>query len=283
MQLIGIMQGRLLPPQGGLFQCFPREGWATELAFAAQAGLDSIEWIYDVYGEGANPIASDEGVNQIRGLSQQFGVAVVSLCADYFMERPLISTPKMRRGQSVERLFWLLDRCHIAGIKRIVLPFVDNSRIAGNSEMAEAVAILRDVLPGAAKACVEIHLETSLEPGAFAQLLDQLPFANAKANYDIGNSASLGYDFEEELATYGERIGSVHIKDRRRGGGTVPLGQGDADIPGVLEGLHRLGFSGDFILQVARGEPGNEIEWARHNRAILLSHLPNGCGRNRER
>ena len=35
-----------------------------------------------------------------------------------------------------------------------------------------------------------------------------------KVNYDSGNSASLGYDPTDEFAAYGERVGSVHIKDR---------------------------------------------------------------------
>jgi sugar phosphate isomerase/epimerase len=34
----------------------------------------------------------------------------------------------------------------------------------------------------------------------------------------------------EEFAAYGERVGSFHIKDRVRGGKTVPLGQGDTDF-----------------------------------------------------
>ena len=34
---IAIMQGRLLPPTDGRFQCFPREGWPDEFALAAAA------------------------------------------------------------------------------------------------------------------------------------------------------------------------------------------------------------------------------------------------------
>ena len=60
------------------------------------------------------------------------------------------------------------------------------------------------------------------------------------ANYDIGNSASLGYDFEEELSSYGERIYNVHIKDRVLGGTTVEFGTGDSNINGVLKFLSNL-------------------------------------------
>jgi hypothetical protein len=37
--------------------------------------------------------------------------------------------------------------------------------------------------------------------------------------------------------------------------------------------LQELGYAGDFILQVARGDSGNEVELARHNRGLVLSYL----------
>jgi hexulose-6-phosphate isomerase len=273
VQRIGIMQGRLLPPEEGRFQCFPREGWMGEFSLAAAAGLDSIEWIYDVWGGDANPICSDRGVEQVGLLAREHSVAVRSLCADYFMERPLIRVSSEEKRGRTDHLLWLISRCRLLGIARVVLPFVDNSSIRTASEMAEVVSMLHEVVPHASEAQVEIHLETALGPAAFEDLLGNLAFPEVKVTYDTGNSASLGYDYGDELSAYGDRIGSVHIKDRVRGGGTVPLGCGNADLPGVLARLHELGYSGDFILQVARGEPGQEVEWAEHNRRILVSHL----------
>jgi hexulose-6-phosphate isomerase len=118
-----------------------------------------------------------------------------------------------------------------------------------------------------------LHLETSLDPRRFHSLLAKLPHPYLKANYDAGNSASLGYDVLEEIAAYGERIGSVHIKDRIRGGGTVPLGSGDANIPALLSELFRIGYKGDFVMQIARGEAGKELGWIRQNRELVLGQL----------
>jgi len=273
MQRIGIMQGRLLPPEGGGFQCFPRQGWMAEFGLAASIGLDSIEWIYDTWGENANPISSDGGIEQVSSLAKQHGVAIGSLCADYFMERPLTGIRVGEKRKRIEHLTWLISRCLHLNITRIVLPFVDNSSMRSESEMSEVIVMMCDILPIASASHVELHLETSLRPSAFAALLDKLPFPEVRANYDIGNSASLGYDFREELSAYGNRIGSVHVKDRTLGGGTVPLGQGCADIGGVLAGLQELGYSGDFILQPARGESGKEVELARHNHRLVKSCL----------
>ncbi len=120
---------------------------------------------------------------------------------------------------------------------------------------------------------MELHLETALGPDRFASLLARLPHSFLKVNYDSGNSASLGFDPAEEIAAYGERIGSVHIKDRIRGGGTVPLGSGNANIASLLSHLFRIGYKGDFVMQIARAEPGMELEWIRNNREIVLGQL----------
>ena len=57
----------------------------------------------------------------------------------------------------------------------------------------------------------------------------------------------------------------MHIKDRRLGGGTVPLGEGDADFNALFSALRATNYRRDFILQVARDAEGEELEWAREN------------------
>ncbi len=151
------------------------------------------------------------------------------------------------------------------GVQRIILPFVDVSRISSPEEEEIVIKALEEVLPTAEEADVELHLETDLGPEAFKALLDRLPHPSVKVNFDSGNSSSLGYRASDEIAAYGERIGSVHIKDRVLGGGTVPLGTGDADFDDVFASLKRIGYAGDFTMQVARGEAGDELNWARHN------------------
>jgi len=101
--------------------------------------------------------------------------------------------------------------------------------------------------------------------GQFRQSSGANAHPHVKVNYDSGNSASLGYRPFEEFAAYGRRVGSVHLKDRRLGAGTVPLGSGDTDFTAVFESLKAVRYSGDFILQAARGETEGELELARKN------------------
>jgi L-ribulose-5-phosphate 3-epimerase len=267
------MQGRMVPPTDDRIQCFPRDSWNDEFALAAAAGLTDIEWIYDLHGADVNPLASDDGLAQMRALSEQHDVVVWSLCADYFMDRPLLRADPEELEERLGTLVWLLRRCALLAMNRIVLPFVDASRIDSNADRDHVVAVLERVLPVAEEVGVQLHLETSLSPSRFADLLARLPHPLLKVNYDSGNSSSLGYDPEDEFAAYGSRVGSVHIKDRVRGGGTVPLGDGNADFEALFECLERVGYEGDFVLQVARGASGDEVNWATRNRRFVLDSL----------
>lgn len=273
MTRIGIMQGRLVPPAGNRIQHFPRDNWETEFPLAAQAGLDCIEWIYDQYGADINPLATDAGIERMRALSAQHGIQVLSVCADYFMDKPLVRASDSEVNDRLETLFWLMRRGQTLGMNRLVLPFVDASRVETDVEFDGVISTLKRVLPLAERTGLEIHLEMSLMPGRFAELLQRLPHPMLKVNYDSGNSSSLGYHPRDEFAAYGSRVGSVHIKDRMRDGGSVPLGTGDADLPALFECLKRVDYSGDFILQVARGVPGDEVAWAQKNRAFVLERL----------
>jgi hexulose-6-phosphate isomerase len=267
------MQGRLVPPEPGRFQSFPRSRWREEFAFAAAAGLDTIEWIYDAYGEDVNPIATEKGAIEMRQLSAVHGVGIESVCADWFMDFPLIDDDARAQRHRWSRLAWLMERCGALNIKRIVIPFVDASAIRG-AEHAAAVADGIGSLGGLIDLTdVELHLETALAPAEFSALLARIPHPRVRVNYDSGNSASLGYLPREEFRAYGARVGSVHLKDRIIGAGTVPLGTGNTDFTALFESLSSVGYAGDFILQVARGADGDEVAWARQNAGIARQML----------
>jgi L-ribulose-5-phosphate 3-epimerase len=269
MPRIGIMQGRLVPPEGQKIQCFPCAGWAQEFELAARAGLDCIEWIYDLQGTDANPIATDDGIGNVRLLSREHGVRVLSLCADFFMDRPLVRATGPELEERLHVLEWLLDRGRLLGISRVVVPFVDASSIDTDAERDGVCGALKWVLPAAERCNVEIHLETSMNPDRLAGMLARLPHPLVRVNYDSGNSAALGYDPRDEFEAYGSRVGSVHIKDRMLGGSTVPLGTGNTDFATLAACLEEVGYAGDFILQTARGTAGDEVAWARQNREFV--------------
>lgn len=261
MTVLAIMQGRLGPPSGGRIQSFPSGRWRDEFAGARSAGLAGIEWIYEADRPDANPLASEAGIREIQGVVRFTGARVVSVCADWFMTHPLIT------GGS-GKLAWLVERAAQVGARHVVVPFVDGSAL-DEREIPRATSELLRARSTAERAGVEIHLETALPPDHVCALLARLPAPCFQVTYDIGNSAALGYDPVEELNAYGARVGSVHVKDRVRGGATVPLGEGAASISTVFRLLRGVRFDGTFVLQVARGADGHEIEWASGARELV--------------
>jgi L-ribulose-5-phosphate 3-epimerase len=103
---------------------------------------------------------------------------------------------------------------------------------------------------------VSIAFETDLDAVASREFIQTFNPQLFGINYDIGNSASLGFDPEIEISNYGERILNVHVKDRILHGQTVPLGSGNADFRTVAKELKKFNFCGNFILQTARASDG---------------------------
>ena len=272
----GIMQGRLAPPEDNRFQSFPRLAWREEIPRAAEAGLGYIEWIHDHYDLGANPIFTPEGRAELAALKQQHGIATPALCADWFMDFPLIRCSEAERIARERHLHELLPVAASIGAKRIVLPFVDNSSMKTAEDQTIVLDILKHALAEAEQHGVELHLEADFGPADFARFLARIPDPMLKVNWDSGNSSGLGYIATEEFQAYGDRIGSIHIKDRYRkpegGIETRPLGTGSADFPDVFRAIRSIGYTGGLTLQVARGTPGDEVNFIRTQLEFLKEH-----------
>ncbi|MFM2126421.1 MAG: hypothetical protein RL328_2872 [Acidobacteriota bacterium] len=269
MLSVGVMQGRLLPPYEGRFQAFPAATWREEFRIGQKAGVACIEWIYEEPHQDQNPIATPEGRAAMRQIAAETGVAVRSVCADYFMTARLINRDGSRNPDSVARLRAVLDWSADLGITYVVLPFVDISTVASPPEWDALIALLKEFAPLAESRRVELHLETSLPPRLFAHILRQVNSPWVRANYDSGNSAALGYDQRDELRQLRGMVGSCHIKDRVLGGRTVPLSTGNCDFDAVFGELRIAGFDRWFILQAARGEAGQEGPLAIANIAFV--------------
>ena len=257
--LLGVMQGRLLPKYQGRYQAHPVGYWQDEFPLAAEVGLDCIEFILDYNQAEENPLFSHSGRQQIRKLSQSTGVQVNSLCADYFMEAPLHEIDPHQAQANIKAMRRLLESAADLEICDIVVPCVDHSSIQDKVVRSRFQQQLAEIIPYAEKLGTNLSLETDLGPDDFKALLEQLNSPKVTVNYDIGNSASLGYDPEKELEAYGQKISDIHIKDRTLGGGSVKLGTGNANLPRFLSLLSTLNYEGPFIMQAYRDDEGVNI------------------------
>ncbi len=246
------MQGRLSPPIDNRIQAFPAATWRDEFDRCAELGLTSIEWIYEVPALEANPLHEAATVPAIRQAVAETGVGVGSVVADYFMERFLFGDDADAVDAVWHVLDGLLERCSEAEIPVVELPFVDASSLSGEAAVTQVSARIGARLDRAQALGLAISLETDLPPDRFRDLVAGFGHPALKINYDMGNSAALGFEAASEIALIGPWIANVHIKDRVRGGGTVPLGTGDTDFAAVFAALHDAGYAGEYILQAAR-------------------------------
>jgi hexulose-6-phosphate isomerase len=274
MNSIGIMQGRLLPPINNTIQAFPENGWQNEFLFASKLGLNCIEFIFDGDNFASHPLMTDKGLQEIEGLERENNVEVLSVCADYFMAHPLHRGTLDERLARVKILKDLIRNCAKLGTGNIIIPCVDNSRLQNAADREEFKCRLMECLPVAEEYGICLALETDLGPEAFTSLMQDINHEYLKINYDTGNSASHGYDPTMEFESYGSWITDVHIKDRVYGGTTVPLGEGIVDFPLVFSLLHRMNYSGIFILQTARKLAGGEEETIKGYLDFIGKYLP---------
>lgn len=254
---IGFMQGRLCDTVDGKIQAFPWLDWESEFLVADSIGMRLMEWTLDQERLYENPLMTSVGQERIRTLCDCFSVSIPSLTGDCFMQAPFWKAS----GQIVKDLqndfVAVVSACHALGIGMIVIPLVDNGRLETRKQEDELVTFLLYQEDYLRSSRVKVIFECDFIPLECARFIQRLPSDLFGINYDIGNSAALGFDPKEEFGFYGHRIANVHVKDRILGGSTVALGDGNAQFEVVFEELARIGYLGNFILQTARATDYN--------------------------
>ena len=256
---IGFMQGRLTPMAGGRIQSFPWQNWDHEIAQAADVGLHMMEWTLDQERLYENPLLTRQGQATIRELCRQHGFAIPSLTGDCFMQAPFWKAHGAERA-GLQRDFLAIARaCQAVGIVHMVVPLVDNGRLEDRDQEDLLVGYLQEQSGLLASLGLQVVFESDFAPAELARFIGRLDPARFGVNYDIGNSAALGFDPRLEFLAYGDRVLNVHVKDRVLGGTTVPLGTGNADFGAVFGELGRLSYGGRFILQTARATDDDHV------------------------
>ena len=256
---IGFMQGRMSAPVDGRIQAFPWSSWQEEFLLAQKNDFHLMEWTLDQDHLYENPLLTPSGQDEICGLIQRYAVNVPSLTGDCFMQAPFWKA----RGVDYELLtrdfLAVAAACAKAGISMVVVPLVDNGRLQTLMQEDVLVEFLRSKKIHLNRLGLRVLFECDLEPMRLRQFVERFDAETFGINYDIGNSAALGFDPMEEIAAYGHRIFNVHVKDRKLGGTTVPLGTGAAAFRSAFAALKRVGYSGNFILQTARASDNDHV------------------------
>lgn len=246
---IGVMQGRLSPRPPGKLQEFPWHSYAAEFPRAKQLGFDAIEWLFEAPGFERNPLWTCEGREEIRELVASSGVAVRSVCADYFMQHLLAGESSAALSQHRDVLAELIVAAHAVGASRILIPLLETSAVDTAELQREVVVSLKSALPLAERYDVTLGLETELPGPVYAKLIQSVGSRKVRAYYDTGNSTAQGFDVADDIVPLLPYLHAVHVKDRVKAGKSQPLGEGDTNFAGFFATILRAGFRGDFVLQ----------------------------------
>lgn len=261
------MQGRLSALVDGKIQAFPAANWQNEFASAAAIGIGAMEWTLDQADLYQNPIMTHPGRASIEALVKQHAVSIPSLTGDCFMQAPFWKAATVEQASRLKLDFVaIVDACAKLKIGFIVVPLVDAGRLDTREQEDHLVNFLSEQVSYFQRSKVRIAFESDFKAEDLARFIGRLDAESFGVNYDIGNSAALGFDPNEEFACYGSRIINVHVKDRILGGTTVPLGSGAALFDLVFRLLARSGYKGNYILQTARATDEN-------HQAVLKGYL----------
>ena len=254
---IGFMQGRLSPIRKGRIQSFPWETWQEEFETASRMSLKKVEWTIDSENFSSNPLLTLDGKKEINRLKSLHNIEIPSITCDYFMENPPWKSDADQILIGIESI--LLGMAEIDS-KILVIPLVDNSSLSSSVKAWTVETFFRPITKLLRENDIRIAFETDLSPETFPEFIEEFDEDSYGINYDIGNSASLGFDPSEEFDAFGRRVINVHVKDRLLGGTTVPLGAGNADFPTVFRCLKAYGYVGNLIMQTSRAPANNHAE-----------------------
>ena len=85
----------------------------------------------------------------------------------------------------------------------------------------------------------KISFESDFNPKALQRFIKNFDKKYFGINYDVGNSAALNYNIDEEFNLYGNRIYNIHIKDRIKFGKTVILVKGNSNFSNLYKNLKK--------------------------------------------
>jgi L-ribulose-5-phosphate 3-epimerase len=276
---IGIVQGRLSPPVPGRLQAFPWASWADEFPRARRCGFSSIEWVFEDGRHEENPIWTAGGVAAIRRQTQATGVRVESICADYFMTHPFFGVDAPARSAAGAALAHLVTQAASLGARTLLVPVLEVTELRSARDKVDLLDGLRPGLDAAAGLGVRIGLETELPADEYRALVEDAAHPALAVYYDVGNATARRFDVAADLHVLGPYLCGIHLKDRPRGGSSVPLGRGDVDFPAVFETLAAIGYGGPLVLQPATND--DYLEAARANLAFVRGHLAARAARAR--
>ena len=269
---IGFMQGRLSYTNGKIQQ-FPSKIWGKEFKIANNNKYKLMEWTIDTQTINYNPLMTKRGISRILLLKKKYKIEIVTLTCDYVMQKPFWNMVGNKKKIYYEKFLKIIDQASLIGIKKIIVPLVDNSSLKNKQEEAKLIFYMKSLKKRLKINDQQILFEIDYNPQKTKRFIEKFDKSTFGINYDTGNSAGLGFDSNDEFKLYGKYIKNIHIKDKFLNGETVRLGSGDANFYKIFNNLKKISYKNILILQTARSKTNKHVDELNMNYSFLNNIL----------
>ena len=227
---IGVMQGRLFPPVDGHIQEFPHNDWEKEFDYIKDLGLIGIEWLVTKRSFPSNPVFDPRVRDQYP---------IISICLDVLVDK---------RIYDAKFLTHTISLACISKANKFTIPILDDSDMKDANERDRFCRTMYDM--GNKFSNVNFSFEAELEKEQLNEIVSL--HDNFKVTYDTGNATACGFDHQEYIEYFQDKIDNVHLKDRKFKSVSVEPFTGDTDFDTIFETLKGVGYNGTYVIQTAR-------------------------------
>ena len=259
---LSITQGRHLRIINQRIQIFPEKNWKNELKLFNLTKLKFIEWVVSEDNFKKNPICKINGYKIINKYLKKNKVKCRSIDLDFIVKENPLKFSKKKIKTLIKEIENISLNATKIGVKYLIFPFLENSSPTGKFNQDKLILILNEIrnkIPNK----LFLLLETDLKPVELLTLIQKMK-NKIFINYDLGNSASKNYNFNEEKK-YFKFVKNIHLKDRIKNGSTVRLGYGNANFKKMFTFLMKNKNNYDFNLQPARSKSNEDIREIKLN------------------
>jgi len=236
----------------------PREWtWRETFETCKAAGYDAIELVLrdDSELDWDTPV---EQIRDIRGMGEDMGFELDSLCPQTSKRIDLMSPDAAVREESKDRCKKLLEIAKELGMDGVlVVPGAVTPEVHYDDGYSRALEAFSDLAPFAEDIGVTIAIEYVwnkflLSPLEWRSFLGEIGSERIGLFFDTGNMTIFGFP-EQWVKIIGNGVKKVHFKDFRRPTEWTPLLEGDVDFPAVMAELRKIGFDGCCLSEVSPG------------------------------
>lgn len=251
---IGFMQGRLVGSENKqYYQFFPAQKWKKEFKLASKANIKTLELTANLINLSKNPVYNKSLKEIYYFEKEKNNLNIDSLTCDFFMEKPFFKLKKNSADYKIatQTLMQTITTSQKIGIRKFVIPLVDNSSIKNSTEERKLLKYFNSLeFKKILNKNTQILFESDYHPKKLLRFIKKFRRKIFGINYDSGNSASLKYRFSEEK-NYFKYVKNIHIKDRVYKGKSVDLGKGVAELKSLKKYLKKINYKGNLIFQTA--------------------------------